>query len=56
MLFSVLFFITITVLFFWAVGAFLFSEGKVYHQEASDYDYDITEHENYWREYDGRSN
>ncbi len=53
---SVLLFVTITGLLFWAIGAFLFSETKVFLQEPTDYDYDINEHENYWRGYDGRSN
>lgn len=55
-LFSIVFLLTITGLLFWAIGAFLFAEGKVYHQNPADYDYDRNEHENYWRGYDGRSN
>jgi len=55
-LFSILFLIVLTGLLFWVIGAFLFSEGEVFEQGRTDYDYDRNEHENYWREYDGRSN
>lgn len=54
MLFSFIF-LGLIGLFFWAIVAFLFSKGEVYYSNAEDYDFDPTEHENYWRGYDGRS-
>lgn len=54
MLYSLVFAIVLGLLI-WGIIAFALSEGEVHHAKAEDYDFDATEHENYWRGYDGRS-
>lgn len=54
MLFSLIL-IGLVGLFFWGIIAIIFSKGEVYYNKVEDYDFDQTEHENYWRGYDGRS-
>lgn len=52
MLYSLLLAILLGLLL-WGVIAFALSEGEVHYNKVDDYDFDITEHENYWRGYDG---
>lgn len=54
-LLSIILLTVITGLFFWGLIALIFSKGEIFEQSIEDYDYDINEHESYWRDTDGRN-